>query len=150
MPAEQRQLLPNREPHGVVMRERPASGRQQHDRLACPQILDRLEERLGLEHHPSAPAVRRVVYGLVPIARVLAQLHHPVPHESPLRRATENADPERRLEDLREQRRDINRQHHPPPRSDCATAPPPRAMSPRRTTTAIPDDTRAGAPRSTV
>src|SRR5947209_7011412 len=39
---------------------------------------------------------------------------------------------------------------HPRRRSDSATARPPRVKSPRRTTGAIPDDTRGAAPRSAV
>ena len=58
--AEQREPLLQREPHRVGVPEPPAPRREQHDRPGRgPSALDRLEERLRLEHHPRAAAVRR-------------------------------------------------------------------------------------------
>src|SRR5439155_7560804 len=89
--AQERQLRADREPDRVPVRERPPARRQQHDGRPRPQVLHRLEERLGLEHHPRTAPVRGVVHGLVAVVRVVAQLHDPVAHQLLLCRATQDA-----------------------------------------------------------
>src|SRR6266849_6532561 len=152
--AQQGQLLTHREPHGVAVCERPAARRQQHGGPPPPrpQVLHRLEKRLRFEHHPRAAAVGGVVHRLVPVVRVLAQLHHVVTHQPLLRGPPRNADPQRPFEHLRKECHDVNRQHRPLPRrrSGLATAPPQRATARRRTTAATRGGRRAAAPRSAV
>src|SRR2546430_1527610 len=103
----------------------------------------------GLSTIPGATAVGVVIHGLVPVVRVLAQLHDPVAHQPLLRGTPQNTDPERYFEHLGEERHDVNRQHRSLPRrrSGPARAPPPHATSRRRTTAATRGGMRAAAPR---
>ena len=49
------------ESHGILVGERSAPGREEHDGTGPVQALHCLEERLGLHHHPAAAAVWPIV-----------------------------------------------------------------------------------------
>ncbi len=111
VPAQERELGCDRQPHGVVVAERASAGGEEHDRTLGREVVDRLEERLGLHDHPGAAPVGDVVDGPVAVVRVLAQVDEPVLDQARFRGARRNRQPERALEEGGEDRDDVDPHH---------------------------------------
>src|SRR5213593_4564569 len=90
----------------------PASRREQDDRRLGTESVNCLEKRLGLHHHPRPAPVRVIVDRLMPIVRIVAEVHDVVLHRAGITRARENARRKRSGEKLRKDRDDVDAQHY--------------------------------------
>src|SRR5687768_14636765 len=78
MSTKQRDLVAPPESLGVRVREHSPAWRQENDRRASPDRFHRLEERLGLHHHPGSATVWRVIDRAVFVVREVAQVDYVV------------------------------------------------------------------------
>ena len=94
---------------GDRLRERAAARvHEDHPRALAAQRLHRRRDRLGLEHHPAAPA-ELIVVGDAMLARcVVSEIDHADVNESARPGAAEHRRTERRLDHAGEQRHDID------------------------------------------
>jgi hypothetical protein len=99
------------EPAGLSLREPPAMRRYQHDRLRLPDIcsnrVNGLEQRLRLQNHPRAAAIRHIVYRAMPIFSELPQVPRPDGKHVALNRSRENPFSQRGLYHPRKNRDDV-------------------------------------------
>ena len=87
--------------------DRHAIGGQVHaarSRQLRPQRLERESQRLRLEHHPGAAAVRPVVHRAVRVVDEIARTPRPDRQHAALDRTTEHAKPQHVPDELRKQR----------------------------------------------
>src|SRR4030042_6242075 len=93
---------------GDFVREKPPLGRKQNNRQFTFFIIHtgfnrlyRFEDGLRLEHHAGAAAVRIIVGGMVFIMSKVAYIHQVDINQPVIDSPLENAEAERRLEQLR-------------------------------------------------
>ena len=86
MPAQQRQLRAHRVPHRIVVAEQAAARRQKDHRRTLPVKASTASKTgSGFSTMPAPPPYGRVIHRVVPVVRVVAQLHHAVVAPAPAR-----------------------------------------------------------------
>src|SRR5437763_15720788 len=111
MAAEDRELGTSGVANGVGLLEAPSTRGKQDDRWRGAVCFACLEEGIGPHHHSRTPAVRVVVYGAMPIMRIVTQIDDPILHASRRRGASGDGKRERRGEEVRKDREDANEEH---------------------------------------
>src|SRR5215471_1291539 len=127
----------------------PRLHQDHRSRVGGAQRVDRGEDRLRLEHHAGAAPERRVVDLAVPVDREVAEVVGVQRDEPARHRPADDALPEDRLEDLREDADDVeaHRYASSAASSQSATVTVPPAMSTARTASGMTGIRSSSPPR---